>query len=113
MVPSHPGFSLDVQSWEDGGTRVVASGELDLAVAGDFRETVAEQLAAGPVLLDLRDLQFMDSSGIAALDALLRTAAAQGWSLQLGATMQEPVRRVLEMTGMLDVLAIADAEEAG
>jgi anti-anti-sigma factor len=111
MVPEQPGFSLDVQPWEDGGTRVVASGELDLAVAAEFRETLAEQLAAGPVLLDLRELWFMDSSGVAALDALLRTAAKQGRSLQLGATLQQPVRRVLEMTGMLETLVIADAEE--
>ena len=113
MVPAEPGFTLDVESAEGGGSRLIASGELDLTVAQEFRETVAAQLAAGPVLIDLSDLTFMDSSGVAALDALLRTAAKQGWSLQVAPGIQQPVRRVLEITGMIEALGIADAEGAG
>ena len=109
-----PDFKIEVDRGSDGGARVVVIGELDLAVASDFRDRVAELLTEGSVLLDLRGLEFMDSSGIRALDALLRLAEAEGHSLlQVSSTLQPPVRQVLELTGMLGVLSLVEAEGAG
>jgi anti-sigma B factor antagonist len=52
----------------DGGTVLVVSGDLDLASAPRLSWAVA-RLAdePGPVVLDLRDIAFVDSSGVSAL----------------------------------------------
>src|SRR5262245_34937008 len=62
MDPS--GFSISVT--EQGGRAVVAiTGELDLATSPDLEEVVLGRLDEGKsVVLDLRELQFMDSSGL-------------------------------------------------
>ena len=105
-----PGFSLEVRRRDDGRAAVVVGGELDMTTAGELRTVVGEQLASGDVLMDLRDLEFMDSSGIAVLDALLKQAAQEGRELAFCPSMRPPVVRVLEMTGMLEVLMLGDAD---
>ncbi len=105
-----PEFSLDVRRDDDGRVAVVVRGELDMTTAAELRAVVGEQLASGDVLMDLRDLEFMDSSGIAALDALLKHADREGSELVFCPSMRQPVVRVLEMTGMLEVLRLSDAD---
>ena len=89
---------------------LAVSGELDLATVGEFAAGVREQLAKGPTTLDLRELSFMDSSGVRALDGLLRDAAREGCSFAIRNELQRNVRKVLELTGMLAALPlVADA----
>jgi anti-anti-sigma factor len=106
------GFTLDVHPADGDGVRVVAGGELDLAVAPEFKRRLAALLADGPVLLDLRELEFMDSSGVRVLDALTGIAEIEGHPFRVGSELQPAVRQVLEMTGMFGVLSLADGEEA-
>jgi anti-sigma B factor antagonist len=94
------------------GERTVAAvGELDLATADAFAAALRDHLAGGPVLLDLREVSFMDSSGVRVLDALLRDVAREGWSLAVRPEMQNSVRMVLEMTGMIDALPLRESSE--
>ncbi len=75
-------------------------GELDLA---NSRE-LDEQLAAvdlGTTVVDLVELGFVDSSGLAALVAARERSRERGRELVL-TRPQENVRRVLEMTGLAD-----------
>lgn len=110
-VPERPKFSLDVRRG-DGAATVVVAGELDLVTVPGFRDTVIEQLRTGSVRIDLAEVEFMDSSGVAALDALHRQAAEAGHDLVIAATIQRPVARLLDVTGMMSVLRIeADHEE--
>ena len=105
--PGYPQYRLTAAS--EGGQAVLAvSGELDMATAEEFAVTVREQLAAGPLLLDLRDLSFMDSSVLRALDGLLREVEREGWSLAIQSDLHPNVRRLLEMTGMLATLPLQD-----
>lgn len=87
----------------------MATGELDLATADAYATAVREQLAAGPVLLDLGELSFMDSSGVRTLGALMRDAAREGWTLAVRPEMQANVRQVLEITGMTGILPLHSA----
>lgn len=88
--------------------RVIATGELDLAGAGELRERLDELRAVGfeHVVLDLRRLTFMDLTGAhVILDA--NAAARRG-----GATFEliagpEPVQRLLDMVGATDELSWA------
>jgi anti-anti-sigma factor len=57
------------------------------------------------VILDLSDLSFLDSMGLAALIWTHRELAQQGRRLILRWPQSEPLR-VLELTGMLDFLRV-------
>ena len=62
---------------------ITISGELDLATAPTMRSTIADVLRARPeiAVVDLRDVGFIDSSGIHALLASRRHAIAAGTRL--------------------------------
>ena len=61
------GFSISTSD-VDGRAVIIVRGELDLATAPDLEEIVTERLDAGQeVVLDLRELEFMDSSGLRVL----------------------------------------------
>jgi anti-anti-sigma factor len=106
-APGLPRFGLTVTHGAPQAVLAV-SGELDLATAGEFAAAVREQLARGSLTLDLRALSFMDSSGIRALDGLLRDAESEGRSLLIDGDLQQSVRKVLELTGMLATLPLVD-----
>ena len=81
----------------DGTTVVVVSGEIDMATAPKLRAHLVT--AKGHVIVDLRAVSFLDSSGIAALvDARKRLTDAGGNLL-----LRKPegiVRRALEIIGL-------------
>jgi anti-anti-sigma factor len=84
----------------DGGCVTVrVSGELDLSAAPQLAATVEELLAVGfaHILIDLRDLRFLDSAGVHTLVAAQHGADAHGAALSL---VKGPgdVHRVLELT---------------
>jgi anti-sigma B factor antagonist len=70
---------------------------LDAAVADELRRGLAEAIASGgePMVIDLADVTFMDSSGLGALVASLKAANTKDVAIS-GA--QPAVRTVLRMT---------------
>ena len=70
--PDPPIFSLDVAAGDDAWTTVSVGGELNLATADEFSRAVLSGLATGAVIVDLRGVTFMDSSGVRALNTALR-----------------------------------------
>ena len=103
-----PTFSLALAAGDDGRTTVSVAGELDLATADEFSRAVRSGLATGAVLIDLREVTFMDSSGVRALNTALRESAEHGRELRLTEGMHPSVVQVLEMTGMLGLLPMED-----
>jgi anti-anti-sigma factor len=104
-VTPKPG-SLEISSEVLGGvTRVRLDGELDLASAHAIEERLAaiEERRPERVVTDLGGLTFIDSSGLRVLLLADSRAREQGFELLL-APGHEPVQRVFEMTGALDVL---------
>ncbi len=99
-------FALDVAPGADGQTIVAVAGELDLANADRFAFAVADQLSRGPVLVDLSALTFMDSAGVRAINAMLRSASDHGNALRVAPDMHASVVQVLELTGMMGLLEI-------
>jgi anti-sigma B factor antagonist len=103
-----------VCSWTDGGLDaawVQVTGELDLATVPQLERTLREpQLQARLVVLDLRELEFMDSYGVHAIvDHALRARQA-GRRLVL---LRGPpnVDRVLTLAGCSDDLEIGDLDQ--
>jgi anti-sigma B factor antagonist len=103
--PPKPG-SLQVSSeFVEGVAMLTLRGELDLASARQLEESFAAIDEQGPsrVTIDLGGLAFIDSSGLRALLLADARAGERGYELVL-LPGQEPVQRVFEMTGALDVL---------
>ena len=95
----------------DGHVTVPVSGEIDLHTAPTLRDAVLTALRQhGPILwLDLRDVPFLDSTGLEVLLATRRRAELEGGNLTLlGPT--SAVRRVIEVTGLDKVFTIAPDE---
>ena len=82
---------------------------LDLATAASVRAAAAEVPAElTPVVVDLGECTFLDSSGI---NELVRIAA-DGRSVQLRRT-PEPIRRLLDLAGVDELLRTVDERDAG
>ena len=89
---------------EGGGVVLRPEGDLDLATVEAFRLSVQTALVGKPPVLvvDLTDVDFLDSSGIAVLAVALRTQRARG--AVVAVTNPKPiVRRALDLVG-LDLL---------
>jgi anti-sigma B factor antagonist len=88
------------------------SGELDLMSSPALDEALERAFGANPELLvvDLRKLEFMDSTG------LHRLVSAQQRALQSGQRFGvvrggEQVQRLFDLTGITELLTIVDAPE--
>jgi anti-anti-sigma factor len=86
---------------EDGHCRVTMAGELDLATVGQLDEVVDAALRDGAhtVVVDLRDLDFMDSTGIGALLRAQKRLRAEGRHLVLVKSPNTPIAQVLSVIG--------------
>jgi anti-sigma B factor antagonist len=99
---------------EYGGHVVVAlRGELDIADAASVMAVLAAAAAGNPrIIVDLAALEFIDSSGVAALVRGRNLARQAGGDLLLAAP-RGPVRRILALTGLIGVFSVrASVEEA-
>jgi anti-sigma B factor antagonist len=101
-------FSVDLHP-ERGRVLVSAAGELDLVAAPALEREIAELLDRGftHVVVDLREVTFLDSTGIrVVLNAnALATEHRARLSLILGGIA---VRRPLELAGLLDHLDLLE-----
>lgn len=96
------------------GTGCVVSfrGELDLANAGTAEAELETAMADGtPVVIDMRELEFIDSTGIA---MLVRAIQADGSAARLSfvPSQFDAVTKVLELTGVADRMVTADPTAA-
>lgn len=100
-------FDLRVEMPSGDTARVVVSGEIDMAVTAALSASVLGVLRADGVRLvevELSAVGFIDACGVGALLAARNDARGQGKSLVVRGARGMP-RRVLEMTGVLGVLA--------
>jgi anti-sigma B factor antagonist len=97
------GAAIGVAEGEPGQLTARISGELDIVSAGQLSGQVDDLLARRPsrLDLDLSELAFMDSSGLA---LLLRLANQLGPLRVFGASPL--IRRVIEATGLTKVLLL-------
>lgn len=102
---------LHVASRRQGEEHVIGlTGELDLAnVAGLQSEVLrVESSECSNIVFDLRGLEFLDSTGVHLLAEAHRRATGRGSKVSV-AVDDGPVRRVLQVSGMLDVLGKSDS----
>jgi anti-sigma B factor antagonist len=86
------------------------TGELDMASAPMLHRAVERTHDKGPIVIDLRDLSFIDSTGIRALIEVY-SAGQNGHSTVSFIRAQLHVQRVLQMAGVEGLLAWADLSD--
>lgn len=98
------------QETADGTTLIRLRGEVDLSWSQQVRKAVLDALAASPrVGVDLGEVGYIDSSGIAALVEGFQQARTQGRGFALVA-VSDAVRSVLELARLDRVFPlVADA----
>jgi anti-sigma B factor antagonist len=97
-------FAIDCRSLGARRISVAVRGELDLAHAADLKATLVRELAGGTsVLLDLSAVEFIDSTGLAAIVTALNHS--KGAELRLDSNLQPQARRLMELTGVLALLS--------
>jgi len=108
-VQSH--FRVEVRN--EGQTTVIAvRGELDLASSPALQEELDRVAASDAKLLiiDLRNLDFMDSTGLSVLVRAHQRTEEQGRQLAMVKGPQQ-VQRLLSLTGVADRLTLVDSPE--
>ena len=94
----------------DGSVRLTLHGELDLATAPELEQLVNERIDAGDeVVVDLRPLEFMDSSGIRVLVAAHARAGRVGTRLVIvRPPARSAVAKIVEVSGLDGELNLVD-----
>jgi anti-sigma B factor antagonist len=99
-------LSVDITPAERAGAHVLLlTGELDIAEVPRLEAAVDRILEEGTtgITIDLRQLEFIDSSGLAAIVHISGMSAKRGHDFELIAGRPE-VQRLFEITGLSGVL---------
>jgi anti-anti-sigma factor len=89
------------------------NGNLNATTSQEFRQNIADILEIGAkiVLVDFKDVTFMDSSGLGALVLAFKTLRAADTKLVL-CSINEQVRILFELTNMDKVFEIFPSQDA-
>jgi anti-sigma B factor antagonist len=106
-------LSVDVTVRHAGGQAVVTlRGELDLASTPALATHLTAAAACGPsVIVDLAGLEYIGYSGLGVLVRIGKWLRAGGGDLSLAAP-QPQVRKILVVTGLIDVFAVHPSVDA-
>ena len=93
----------------EGSAEIVAvRGEIDLATADAVRADLRRAFErSGNVVLDLREVEFMDTQGLAVVIETQQTSAADGTRFAI-TRAPEHVHRLFDMIGLTPRLTIVD-----
>ena len=95
--------TVDVKVAPSGAQEITLGGELDISNVDALRTSLQPLLEQGPdiIVFDLRELRFMDSSGIAVLlEVAQRVPTVE---------IREPtpvIKRIIEATGLSEILRV-------
>ena len=97
---------------EQTGTTIVdVTGDIDMGTSPDLRKTLLESLKKTPrLVVNMREVKYVDSSGIASLVEVLREARNKEKRLVLFG-LNAAVRDVLQLTRLARIFEIRETEE--
>ena len=105
MNSMHP-IGLDLRAHEqDGAHTLVLGGELDIASVPALHSAIGRLSSDGTraVTIDLSELKFIDSTGLAAIVLAGKVCEQEGYDFSL-VPGSPAVQRLFELTGLIDVL---------
>ena len=105
-------LSYDIHNGTD-SVRLALRGELDISSAGRVEEELKSIQSGGPttLVLDLRELEFMDSTGLRLIVRADESARESGTRFVI-VRGPEPVQRVFEIVGLDSRLEMAEEPPA-
>ena len=98
---------------EQDATVVAFEGDVDLQSSPDARKVLLEMVGKGkPIMVDLSEVGYIDSSGVASLVESFQAARKSGQDLVL-ISVSDGAKRVLELARLDKVFTICDTLEDG
>jgi anti-anti-sigma factor len=111
----HSVISVDVSGFEivvTGGltwARIAVRGELDLSTSDQLREALDDQMGAKRrVILDLSEVEFLDSTGLTIVLRAMRDAQENDWSFGIRSQLSEAALRTIRVAGVLPMLPLVE-----
>jgi anti-sigma B factor antagonist len=106
-----PALAVDISSGRgpgDGEWIVTVNGEIDVASSPRLRHELISLLDQSPrsIVLELGSMSFIDSSGLGVLVGSLKRLREQDGDEIVLRGLQDPVRRVFEITGLTELFTI-------
>ncbi len=106
--PVEPEFDVERVDMEAGAVRLAPRGELDLNTGFRLERAIKAVEEEGPevLIVDLRELDLVDSTGLAKLVAAHRRGMAGGWRVSVvrGTDIVDTVLRTTRLDAYLDVV---------
>lgn len=105
---AHDALSVDIKSEHNGSAIIYRlHGSLDLATAPSLRAALIEAANEGKhdIIVDLTELEFLDSTGLGALIGAHRRALENGGRVRL-IVRDGPIQRLLNITGLMRIFAV-------
>ena len=110
MADERP-FSVRCEQ-RDGGVIVAATGEIDMSTTPALREQLRSPDAQAPVVvLDLREVTFMDSSGLGAIVGQHKRAREHGFRFAVAVGGATGVERILVLSQLIGVLEVVQTPD--
>ncbi|TCD48544.1 STAS domain-containing protein [Chlorobium sp. N1] len=100
-----------VETARNGATVISLEGILNAAAAPQLKAHLENSDPASPTVIDLTNVEFIDSSGLGALVGFLRKKKTGSGSLKL-ANLNNRVKRVFEITQAYSLFDVYDDLEA-
>ena len=101
---------MDVKSFEKDGVRVFkVNGEINLSTSPALKKQF-EQTPSAKLLIDLEQVAYVDSSGLATLVEILKKMKSKGGSLGLSG-MSDKVRSLFEITKLDKLFLIVGSQD--
>lgn len=98
-------FGTRADRLSGGWVRISVTGDVDVQTAAELERRLLAQLASGrDVLLDLSAVSFIDSSGVHAIVAAVRSARSRGRELVLHTVLPRQARKLFDITRLDDVV---------
>lgn len=103
-------MNIDIDTKVETSATISVHGRLDALSAPDLRQRIASLEAEGidEILVDLSEIDFVDSAGLAALISGMKTARLSGGDLQLVRPRSDEAYRVFELTRFDQVFTFHD-----
>ena len=99
-MPLGPPFEIHERR-EDGRAHLLVTGELDLVTAPELEERLNQLRGEHQaVVLDLSQLEFMDSTGLHVLVRAFNDASSDGWHLEVDRELSPQVRRLFQLANV-------------
>jgi anti-sigma B factor antagonist len=100
---------IELEGRSPGEATLKLAGELDLVTAPMLRDELARHQAHGVrVVLDLAEVEFLDSTGLVLLMEVARETSTNGWSLALRRNVSPSVSRLFQVTRTEGLFAWVD-----